>query len=157
MNKNVINKRVNSFFVDLLLTISVPVALFISTTEKSCEQGDWLTCSGNITYSTTHYLLLGYAYAILLLNIIILPLFFSNSIGKLIFGLKVASSSNASNPKLWFRLLRTVLNLILIPFYALIFPFSLIEIILIRTGKIDQRIIDKLLGLNIVSRNNTSQ
>ncbi len=157
MDKKTMVKRINAFCIDSLLLISVPITMLFAATQKTCEQGDWLTCSGNVNYNATHYQLLGYAYGILVLNFIILPLFFNNSIGKLIFGLKIVSDLDMGTPKKSLRLARSALNLVLSPFYLGTFPFSLIEIILIRTGKIDRRLIDKLLGLQVVPRNNNSQ
>ena len=153
MDRKFMAKRINALCADSLLMISVLIAMFYSETQKTCEQGDWLTCSGNVTYNTTHYQFLGYAYTILALNFIILPIFFNNSIGKLIFGLKIVRHSDLANPKITLRLTRSALNLVLLPIYLGTFPFSLIEIILIRTGKIDRRLIDKLLGLQVAPRN----
>jgi len=157
MDKKFMAKRLNALCTDALLMISVLIAMFYSETQKTCEQGDWLTCSGNVTYNTTHYQFLGYAYIILALNFVILPIFFNNSIGKLIFGLKIVRHSDLTNPKITLRLTRSALNLVLLPIYLGTFPFSLIEIILIRTGKIDRRLIDKLLGLQVVPRNSIQQ
>jgi hypothetical protein len=153
MDKKFMAKRLNALCTDALLLISVPIAMFYSETQKTCEQGDWLTCSGNVTYNTTHYQFLGYAYIILALNFVILPIFFNNSIGKLIFGLKIVRHSDLVNPKITLRLARSALNLVLLPIYL----GTLIEIILIRTGKIDRRLIDKLLGLQVVPRNSIQQ
>jgi hypothetical protein len=75
----------------------------------------------------------------------------------LIFGLKIVRNSDLANPKITLRLARSALNLVLLPIYLGTFPFSLIEIILIRTGKIDRRLIDKLLGLQVVPRNSIQQ
>jgi uncharacterized RDD family membrane protein YckC len=157
MDKKIITKRATSSFIDFLLIISVLITLFLSGTQKTCQQGDWLTCSGNVTYNTTHYQLLGYAYTILVINFIILPLFFNNSIGKLILGLKIVRHSDMGNPKMLIRITRSALNLISFPIYLGTFPFSLIELILMHTGKIDRRFIDKLLGLQVVSRINSSK
>ena len=157
MDKKFLAKRLNSLCTDALLMISVAIAMFYAETQKTCEQGDWLTCSGNVTYNTTHYQFLGYAYIIIALNFVILPIFFNNSIGKLIFGLKIVRHSDLANPKITLRLTRSALNLVLLPIYLATFPFSLIEIILIRTGRIDRRLIDKLLGLQVVPRNSIQQ
>ena len=149
--KEINNRRVISMVIDCILVFTMPVLLFISETLKECEQGDWLTCSGAVEYPNEYYVYKFVAVAIFLLNFVLLPVFLKNSVGKFLMRLKIVNSVDKTKVSGGKAFLRSMLILFTLPIYLMLTPFSLAEIILIRTQTIDNRLIDMLLKVNIVS------
>lgn len=149
--KEVNNRRVNSMVIDCIFVITMPILLFISETSVVCEQGDWLTCSGAVEHQKGYYVYKFIALTIFLLNFVLLPVLFKNSIGKSLMRLKIVNSVDKTKVSGGKAFLRSMLLLFTLPIYLMLTPFSLAEIILIKTQTLDNRLIDKLIKISVVS------
>jgi len=95
--------------------VTAYVVLFAAFHMKECNQGDWLTCSGPITYPTSSIVMMWLGAILILGNFFILPLATKGrSIGKLITGVRVVDNATGETARLRTVALRAALNTIIV-------------------------------------------
>ena len=121
-------KRRISAAIDAAVMITAYVVLFMAWHEKECDRGDWLTCSGPITYPTASIVMYGIGTILILGNFFILPLATKGrSIGKLLTGVRVVDSATGETASMRTIAMRAALNLVIVGGYALADVLRLIE------------------------------
>jgi len=95
--------------------VTAYVVLIAAFQMKECDQGDWLTCSGPITYPTSSIVMMWLGAILILGNFFILPLVTKGrSIGKLITGARVVDSATGETARLRTVAFRAALNTIIV-------------------------------------------
>ena len=121
-------KRRVSAAIDAAVMIAAYMVLFMAWQMKECDQGDWLTCSGPITYPTASIVMYGIGAILILGNFFILPLSTKGrSIGKLLTGVRVVDSSTGETASMRTVAMRAALNLVIVGGYALADVLRLVE------------------------------
>ena len=121
-------KRRVSAAIDAAVMIAAYVVLFMAWQMKECRQGDWLTCSGPITYPTASIVMYGIGAILIIGNFFVLPLSTKGrSIGKLLTGVRVVDSATGEPARVRTVALRAALNLVIVGGYELGLVLRLIE------------------------------
>ena len=121
-------KRRVSAAIDAAVMIAAYVVLFMAWQMKECDQGDWLTCSGPITYPTASIVMYGIGAILIIGNFFVLPLSTKGrSIGKLLTGVRVVDSATGEPARVRTVALRAALNLVIVGGYELGLVLRLIE------------------------------
>ena len=108
-------KRRVSAAIDAAVMVTAYVVLFAAFHMKDCDQGDWLTCSGKVTYPTSSIVMMWLGAILILGNFFILPLATKGrSIGKLITGVRVVDNATGETARLRTVALRAALNTIIV-------------------------------------------
>ena len=122
-------KRRVSAAIDAAVMIAAYVVLFMAWQMKECDQGDWLTCSGPITYPTASIVMYGIGAILILGNFFVLPLSTKGrSIGKLLTGVRVVDSATGEPARVRTVALRAALNLVIVGGYEIGLVLRLIEL-----------------------------
>ena len=95
--------------------VTAYVVLFAAFHMKDCDQGDWLTCSGKVTYPTSSIVMMWLGAILILGNFFVLPLVTKGrSIGKLFTGVRVVDNATGETARLRTVALRAALNTIIV-------------------------------------------
>ena len=121
-------KRRVSAAIDAAVMIAAYVVLFMAWQMKECRQGDWLTCSGPITYPTASIVMYGIGAILIIGNFFVLPLSTKGrSIGKLLTGVRVVDSATGETARVRTVAMRAALNLVIVGGYEFGLVLRLIE------------------------------
>ena len=135
------------------------VAFFLAFINRTCQQGDWLTCSGRVTYGAFGGVMMFIGFAVPFLALVVNCLFLDSgkgSIGMRRAGACVVYQDTGHRATRHSRFLRSLLNTLFLgaSFFVAtltIVPFAIIPAVIeyafAASGR--RRFLDRLLGLDI--------